>query len=458
MYRVTVVLCRSVVVVAASAAVALAGFASTAVADGSLPITVEYQGSVDQTELIATTADRRIHVQWDFVWDVHSPLVVPSWRIKELTGTVSTVVPPPNQSASCSGTLSNSTRLPALSYQYDPTVRAGSDKPDIVVVSGHAPGVQLSSSGPTPFNFCAYDGGEFHWDEPSPQPNPDPTQATFEYKLGSGTRTEPFNEDWTDPSGRPGARHFVLKSTLTVNGSKPALPKTPKAVRDAALDALRGTADLALYPCLTATTGVVLFSSGTAIGVVAGGTMVAIAAPACANFVAQFLNLQKTYHDPPVAGYRKAAKVVRRPARRVTMPPCSGSAAATCRTLQRLAAAWVTATQRGRESSAALATTVGRESAAVTAHDKSAQALQARTALKLLPTLKRDMGAQKSAGKALAAFMRRNSITGAMTQEQAGKAVDDLVGRLGFARSDLEAEAPSQLKPRPLDLLTVLAQ
>ena len=430
-----------------------------AAAEPPLPITVDYQGTIDETKVLGGTGNWSFHLQWDFEWDVHSPLVEPSWRIKMLTGTVSAVVPPPNQATSCVGTLSDSPKLPVLSYQYTPGLLPG--KKNVVQVAGAAPGILLSSSPLTPFGFCGNEQKETHWEVQ--QQLPDPTQPSFEYTLGTGTVEKKFTEDYHEPPGRSDA-HFVLDSALTVNGKAPAVTTTPKPVRDMALAALRAEEAQAAYPCLSALVGLGLFSGGGPIGVLAGGTMFAVAGPQCAQILALIVNLQRAYKDPPAAGFRSVAHVIRRPAARVSLPSCTtqgGSMAGACRRLHSLALAWVTATQRVRESSLALATDVGREGAARGAHNNAAVKLQSRAALLLLPTIRADLRRQAAAGAALASLLRRDGMSGSLSSAQSKQAIERIVerlGRLGVTRGELEAESPAQLTPAPLDLLSVLSQ
>jgi len=425
------------------------------------PVSVEYHGTIDETRLAGGVGAWQLHVQWELEWDIHPPLVAPSWRLKMLTGNISAVVPPPNQATSCAGTLSDNPKLPVLSYQYTPGLEPG--KTNVVQVNGNAPNVFLSSSPQTPFGFCGNGQNEVAWGAPAPQPHPDPTQAQIDYVLGSGAVSQPFKEDWREPAGG-GEEHFVLDSTLAVNGAAPALPATPKAVRAAALAALRAEISQALYPCLTATAGLILFGTSTPIGVVAGGTMFAVGAPACAQVLAMLVNLQRAYRDPPVAGYRSVARVRRRPPSKIAFRSCSGhgsALAASCRRLQALARAWVTSLQRARESSQALATTVGREGAARAAHDSAAAARQGKAAVGLLPTLRGDLRGQAAAGAALSSFLRRLRVAGSLTSAQSSLAIGDVVQRIsrsGVTGAELEGEAPSQLTPKPLDLVGALAQ
>jgi hypothetical protein len=445
----------------AAVGLALIVLPAQAAAEAPPPISIEYHGTIDFTTVPGGTGTRTLHVQWELAWDIHPPLVAPSWQLKMLRGSVTAVVPPPNQATSCTGMLSDNPTLPVVSSQYTPGFVPG--KTNVVQVNGNAPNVFLSSSPQTPFGFCGNEHNEIAWGAPSPQPHPDPTQAQIEYTLGSGAVTQPFKEDWREPPGGAEA-HFVLDSVLAVNGTAPSIPATPKAVRDATLAALRAEMSQALYPCLTATAGLILFGTATPIGVLAGGTMFAVGAPQCAQAVALLVNLQKAYNDPPVAGYRTVAHVIRRPPARVALPSCSAhgaAVAAICRRLHSLALAWVSSLQRARESSQALATTVGREGAARAAHNAAAAALQAKTALRLLPTLHGDLRAQAAAGSALASFLRREHVSGNLSTAQSSAAIEDVVqklARLGVTRTELEAEIAPQLKPTPLNLVSALAQ
>jgi hypothetical protein len=447
--------------IAALVPVAVLGGAVPALA-ADPPIQVEYQGTIDETKTLGGTPNAwSFHVQWDFVWGLHPPLAAPSWAIKTLTGTVSAVLPPPNQSTSCSGTLSDDPYLPILSAQYTPGFESGAGKQNTVQVNGNAPRVLHSSSPQTPFGFCGNARNEITWDGPYPQPNPDPSQAQLDYVLGSGTRTQDFNETWN--ASDQTNEHLVLVSKLVVNGSLQPLPATPQAVRDAALNALRAAVAQAYYPCLTAAAGVVLFTGGP-IGVLLGGTLTAVAAPACAGVIALLANLQKTYRDPPLRSYTTAARVVRLPPPHIRFPHCARHGTrpnATCQRLQQAALAWVIEVQRTQESSLALATTIGRETAARNAHNTKAETLQRQTALRLLATLHHDLRNQTTAGTALASLLRRIGASGQLTLAQATRAISETLRRLardGIPAAPLRAEAPHQLAATPLNLLTILTQ
>jgi hypothetical protein len=443
----------------AAVALMLIAVPSQAAAEGPPPVSIEYHGTIDETSTIASSGTWTYHVQWELAYDIQPPLAAASWHVKTLKGNVTAIIPPPNQSASCTGTLSDNPRLPVLNYQYTPGLEPG--KTGVVQINGNAPNVLLSSSPQTPFGFCGNEHNEATWAAPAPQPRPDPTQAQIDYVLGSGAVSKEFKEDWREPPGGSD-RHFVLDSTLAVNGTAPTIPSTPKAVREAARDALRAEVTQALYPCLTATAGLILFGTVTPIGVAAGSVMVATGGPLCAKLIPLIVSLDKIFKDPPVAGYRRVAHVVRRPAARIALPSCSGLVPpALCRRLHALALSWASSVQRAGESAQALATTVGREGAARAAHDDAAAKLQAKSALRLLPTLRGDLRAQGAAGSALAAFLRRNGVSGSLSAAQAGTAIGNVaqrLGPLGVTRGQLEEAAAPQLTPRALNLVSVIAQ
>jgi hypothetical protein len=420
--------------------------------------TIDYQGTLDETKNLAGSSGKwHFHVAWDFVYRVYPPLVTPTWRIESLNGVVSATLPAPNNSASCSGKLKDDPYLSSIKSQYTPAVEPG--KPNVIQVNGFAPIVLLSSSPQTPFGFCGNARNEVHIDAPFPQPHPDPLQAQIDYTVGSGPKTTPFDLTWN--SNDQAAEHLVLTSTLAVNASAPpALPATPQPVRDAVVSALKGELAQALWPCLSAGSGLVLFGAAGPMGVIVGATLLAVATPVCAEAVVAIFNLQETYRDPPIGNYAVAATITRFPAKVIPLPACpaSGTLVHACEGLHRAVLGWASALQRVQESSSALATTVGRESAARRARNAAAVSLQQRTATQLLPALTNDLKAQNTAGANLAASVR--SASGRLTTTQSSRAINSILvklERLGISRSELLSEAAQELKPKPTDLIATLA-
>jgi hypothetical protein len=148
---------------------------------------------------------------------------------------------------------------------------------------------------------------------------------------------------------------------------------------------------------------------------------------------------------------------------KVALPSCSGPGAklaSSCRRLHSLAIAWVAALQRASASAQALATTVGRESAAGKAHNSAAVALQRKNALRLLPKLRGALRAQGSAGSALASLLRCLHVSSALDAAQAAAAVaavEQGLAHRGLPTAELETEAGSSLAAKPVDLIAVLA-
>jgi hypothetical protein len=420
---------------------------------------IEYQGTIDETKNLAGSSDKwHFHVEWDFVYRVYPPLVTPTWRIESLKGTVSATLAPPNNSASCSGTLKDDPYLSSIKAQYTPGLESG--KPNVVQVNGFAPTVLLSSSPQTPFGFCGNARNEVHIDAPFPQPHPDPLQAQIDYTVGSGPKTMPFNLNWN--SNDQANERLVLTSTLAVNASAlPTLPATPLPVRDAVVSALKGELAQALWPCLSAGSGLVLFGAAGPMGVIVGATLLAVATPVCAEAVTAIFNLQKTYRDPPVGSYTVAATITRLPPKTIPLPACpaNGKLVQACKALHAAVLAWASTLQRVEESSNALAETVGRESAARRAGNAAAVSLQERTATQLLPALINDLKAQSTAGANLATTLR--GVSGLLTATQSNTAINTILAkleRLGISRPELLSEAPQELKPQPTDLVATLGR
>ena len=68
----------------------------------------------------------------------------------------------------------------------------------------------------------------------------------------------------------------------------------------------------------------VLGAAAPAIAVMIGGTMVAVAGPACAQVTSLLYSLQRTYQDPPVTDYTTVATVIRQKPAKVSFASCAG--------------------------------------------------------------------------------------------------------------------------------------
>jgi hypothetical protein len=260
-----------------------------------------------------------------------------------------------------------------------------------------------------------------------------------------------------------------IHAVLTLGGKAGKIPpgtihNTPEAVRDAALQGLRLTLSQAIYPCLTASTGAIVFGAlGLAIGPIVGSTMVTVAAPACAQLIARLHSLVRVYDDPPVPRYRTVARVGR------TRPPslhfarCPRSPVSTarfCQHLHAVALAWLAALDHTTAVDATLATTVGRESAAAHAHNKTALARQRRAALALLPKLRAALRSETSAGQALARRLRSVHAHADIASSQTALALGIILTDLRRHHTNVgqvRRAAPAALRPRVVNALTLLA-
>jgi hypothetical protein len=240
---------------------------------------------------------------------------------------------------------------------------------------------------------------------------------------------------------------------------------TPERVRSAALADLRSTLTQALYPCLTAGTGTIVFGTlGVVIGPIVGATMVRAAAPVCAGLVARLHSLTLVYDDPPVSGYRRVAHVRHTKTRPLPFAACPRSPASARRFCGRLHAAvqsWFAALGHTSAVAAALAKTVGRESAAANAGDRAALKRQRTAALALLPKLRAALRSERSARKAVARLLRSVHAHGDITSAQIGQALGAILADLRRAHTNVaqvQQAAPAELRPRAVDALALLGR
>jgi hypothetical protein len=248
------------------------------------------------------------------------------------------------------------------------------------------------------------------------------------------------------PSGKPGRKHT-----------------TPERIRREVLKDVRAETAQALYPCLTAATGIALFASPNPLfAVVVGGTMTAVAAPLCAIEIQIIKQLSLAYFDPPVPRYNVVAPIRHGPLPRVTLPACSQADAterAFCDRLHAAAKAWVRSFGRVRDVATTLAITIGRESAAAKAGNKTALRRQQRAGLALVPKLKAATATQRRDAAKLAAVLTDGEATGSLSADQSTQAISTLLGKLnarGVSVTNMRSAARSALTARPRDLLAVL--
>jgi hypothetical protein len=305
------------------------------------------------------------------------------------------------------------------------------------------------------------------------------TQAFFagltagaDVKLSKLPKTLRHDSDQTATSSPYGGSETATRSihsTLDIDGREAAGGKpakkhtTPERIRREVLRDVRDEVVQALYPCLTAGTGIALFASpNPLLAVVVGGTMTAIAAPLCAIEIQIIKQLSLAYYDPPVRRYTVVAPIRHGPDPHVSLPACSQSDAqerAYCARLHAAAKAWVRSFGRVRDVATTLAITIGRESAAAKARNKAALRRQQRAGVALVPKLKAAAATQhRNAGK-LAAVLTDGEATGSLSTDQSTQAIKTLLAKLsarGVPATQMRSAARSALTARPRDLIAVL--
>ena len=305
------------------------------------------------------------------------------------------------------------------------------------------------------------------------------TQAFFDgfsaganVKLSALPKTLRHDSDQTATSNPYGGTETATRSihsTLDIGGREAPGDKpgkkhtTPERIREEVLQDVRYETAQALYPCLTAAAGIALFASPNLLfAVVVGGTMTAIAAPLCNIEIEIIKQLSLAYYDPPVPGYTVVAPVRRGAAAHVSLPPCSQSdptARAYCDRLHAAAIAWVGSFGRVRDVAKTLAITIGRESAAAKAGNKTALRRQQRAGLALVPKLRAAAATQRRNAAKLATVLKSGEATGTLSTEQSAQAITTLLARLsarGVSATQMRSAAHSALTPRPRDLIAVL--
>jgi len=293
------------------------------------------------------------------------------------------------------------------------------------------------------------------------------------FKLSALPKTLRHDSEQTSTSRPFGGTETASRSihwTLDIGGagSAPAAPPagkprtTPKRVRNAVLADVRNELVQALYPCLTAGAGAALFTTTPPIGVVVGGTMTAIAAPVCAIEIQIIRQLSLAYYDPPVPGYTMVASIHTGPTPTVRLPSCAQvdpSATAFCERLHADATAWLASFGPIRDVATALAVTIGRESAAAKAGDKTALGAQQRAALALVPKLGAALVTRRSTGAKLTATLKSGKAAGSLSKAQSTQAIGTLLAQLGakgVSAAQMRSAASAALTPRQRDLLAVI--
>jgi hypothetical protein len=297
--------------------------------------------------------------------------------------------------------------------------------------------------------------------------------ATLDARLGGPTVSRRFDAEGTTSDGTSTSS---LHATMTLSNfaHKPpsdgarAPPKTLTPARRqaklAALDALRDTMQRALYPCgVGSGVGTALIAAGP-VGIVVGGTMTALGTPLCLAYLKTIRDEADTVADPPVPRYRTAARIQPVRGGALKLPDCptahgADSPGAVCRRLAPAARKLLATTRATGAAAAALDITIGRETAALAAHDSRAIALQERTLASLGRSFAARRRAERTAARHIAGILRASGLNVTLDATAAEAALRRLRSRLaaaGLPAAKLQTALGGPPQATASDLLSAL--
>jgi hypothetical protein len=228
---------------------------------------------------------------------------------------------------------------------------------------------------------------------------------------------------------------------------------------------MRDAVPAAIPYCVPVAEGFMSVLAGTALPMaglaltVAGGLTAAVTGPFCAMSVTRIVIDYRIYKDPPLAGMMIIARPA--PVAPVNLPSCTHwpKAAAFCLSLRGALTAFATATEQIVSVDTALATTMGRDTAARAQHNATAQKLQDGALQSLGRRLATAVSAQQRTGAQVAALLRANHLQWVIPQAQTQKGIDAIFARsaaLGVTRAQIE-RASGNVIALPLDALAMLS-
>ncbi len=440
-------------------------------------VTVRYTGTFDQSFVYQPSNPSVWQSTLHFTWDEREVfhLTTPDRMRSEglqisIGGKETSTYAPPNTAQDCSFGIAPRPRAPS------PILPSWSGGPVGAIALMPITGTYAMSVSPTsPSPNCAIpqSGGAGVGVIP-PSVMKEYTAAEdpgISAELGRPTVTRRFDADGKSADGQDTAS---IHATLTISNSAhkppaggtspPAVTPARKQAKLAALDALRDTLQRALYPCgVGAGVGTALLAAGP-VGLAVGGTMTALGTPLCLAYLKTIKDEADTVADPPVPRYRVAARIQPVRAAAVKLPACTrsrgaGSPGAVCRQLQPVVQKLLRATRETGAAAAAIDTTIGRETAALAAHDRTATALQDRT----LATLGRSFAARRraetTAARKVAEILRVAGLDVRLGATTGAAALSTLQRRLvgaGLPAAKLRTALGGAPQVSATDLLTAL--
>lgn len=176
---------------------------------------------------------------------------------------------------------------------------------------------------------------------------------------------------------------------------------------------------------------------------------------------ARVINDYRIIKDPPDRRFHQLAKP--RAANPPALPSCAAAPAAdrtVCASLREAALAMLTSSAKATSISAALLSTINRDSTAIRAHDYSAAQRQYVHFRSLHAELTRALTSRGSAGSRLAAVLHGLKVSGVLSPAQSATAITAVEAKLSRARvpaAKLGSLAPAALEARETDSLESLA-
>ncbi len=440
-------------------------------------VTVRYTGTFDQSFVYQPSNpsvwQSTLHFTWDEreVFHLTTPGRVRSEGLQiSIGGKETSTYAPPNTAQDCSFGIAPRPRAPSPIL---PTWTGGAV--GIVALMPITGTYAMSTSPTSPSPSCAIPktGGAGVGTIP-PSVMREYTAAEdpgITAELGRPPVTRRFDADGKSADGKDTAS---IHATMTVSNSArrpPAAgtsppPVTParKRAKIAALEALRDTLQRALYPCgVGAGVGTALLAAGP-VGLAVGGTMTALGTPLCLAYLKTIKDEADTVADPPVPSYRVAARIQPVRAAAVKLPACTrsrgaGSPGAVCRRLQPAVQKLLRATRGTGAAAAAIDTTIGRETAALAAHDRTATALQDRTLATLGRSFSARRRAETTAARTVARILRSAGLDVRLDAAAGAAALSTLQRRLvaaGLPAAKLRTALGGAPQVTATDLLTAL--